>query len=225
MSPLQKAIAFVGLGLIAAGVAGCLARHRYAAWCFFSIYLAAVLVLEALPHAAPDRFFTPDFWQVKETAYAALRFGMACEVGLRVLRNFPGAFATARRLVLLVLTVTLGAVIFAPRGDYPVFLGEVVPRVLNGSVWMLMAIGAVILWYRIPVQSFHKAILLSYIPYLLVFTVVAKQLAAAAFHSAAMQYLNQLAYVALLAYWNYVIWRSDPGAALPHRPGAAGGAA
>jgi hypothetical protein len=209
MSGLQKAIALIGLALLASAVVGSIVRRRYADWWFFSIYLATVLVLESLLQADPGRFFTPEFWQVKETAYAALRFAMACEVGVRVLRAFPGAFATARRLVLLVLVVTLAAVAFAPRGGYPIFIGELVPRVLNGSVWMLLSIGACILWYRIPVRPFHKAILLSYIPYILVFTVIATQIVARAFQATAMQYANQLSYVALLVYWNYAIWRRD----------------
>lgn len=209
MSGSQKVIAFLGLALLAAAVVGCIVRRRYAAWWFFSIYLATVLVLESLLQANPRRFFTPEFWQVKETAYAALRFGMACEVGVRVLRAFPGAFATARRLVLLVLVVTLVAVAFAPHEGYPAFIGELVPHVLNGSVWMLLSIGACILWYRIPVRPFHKAILLSYIPYIVVFTVVATQLSARAFRAMAMQYVGQIAYVALLAYWNHAIWRHD----------------
>lgn len=227
MSGLQRAIGLIGVVLIASAVVGSVVRRRYRSWWFFSAYLVAVLVLEALPHLAPDRFYTPEFWQAKETAYAGLRFALALEVGVRTMRAFPGALATARRLVLLISVVTLVAVATAPSaGQYTTFVGEMQPRILNGSIWMLTAIAGAILWYRLPVQPFHKAILLSYLPYVLVFTMFMSYLGQAGFQRGVVfQYVNQLAYVALLAYWNYVIWRRDPGAALPHRPPAPSGAA
>jgi hypothetical protein len=224
MSRAQQVIVDIGLVLVAAATLGVLVRRRYRLWWSFALYLIAVTISTTLQALWPNQFVNFEFWQAKETVYAVLRFAMACEVGVRTLRAFPGAFAAARRLILLVLLVTLMAVALAPHGgELAGFVGELVPRVLNGSAWMLMTIGAVILWYRIPVHPFHKAVLLSYIPYVLVFTVVTKRIAV--FPTEAMQYLNQLAYVALLAYWNYVIWRRDPRAALPHRPSAAIGAA
>jgi hypothetical protein len=216
MNALQKAIAFAGIALIAAALLGSVLRRRYETWWFFSAYLVAVFVCESLPHLAPEHFYTPDFWQAKETAYAGLRFGMASEVGVRTMRAFPGALATARRIVLLIVLVTLAAVATAPAGDrYTTFVGELQPRVLNGSIWMLMAIAAVILWYRLPVQPFHKVVLLSYIPYIVVFTMVSRYVSEAGWQrGVAMQYVNQLAYVALVAYWNYAIWRRDSPARL-----------
>jgi hypothetical protein len=181
-------------------------------------------VLETLPLLAPHRFFTPEFWQAKETGYAALRFAMACEVGVRTMRSFPGALATARAIVLLILCVTLIAVATAPAGQYATFVSELQPRVLNGSIWMLTAIAGVILWYRLPVQPFHKAILLSYLPYVLVFTILLSYLGSAGWQrGVAMQYVGQLAYVALLGYWNYAIWRRDPPPSprSPHAPTSA----
>jgi len=227
MNRLQQAIAFIGIGLLAAAAFGSLVRRRFRAWWFFSLYLLMVLVLEGLMLVAPARFHTPEFWPAKETAYAGLRFAMACEVGVRTMRAFPGALATARRIVLLILAVTLAAVATAPESShYTTFVGELQPRVLNGSIWMLTAIAGVILWYRLPVQPFHKAILLSYLPYVLVFTILLSYLGRAGWQRGiAMQYVNQLAYVTLVAYWNYAIWRRDPPTGLrssrPDQDGAA----
>jgi hypothetical protein len=210
MTDLQWKIAVTGTVLAFFAVVGIAVRGRYRIWWFFSLYLAAVLVLGGLAQAWPD---TPEFWQLRQTVYAGLRFAFAAEVGIRTMRAFPGAMATARRLVLLILLVTLVAVATPPAHTegHTLFVSQVIPRVLNGSVWMLMAIAAVILWYRLPVHPFHKAVLLSYIPYVLVFTVVASYVPGAGWQREGVgQYVGQIAYVALLAFWNYAIWRKDP---------------
>jgi hypothetical protein len=222
MSSPQKVIAVAGLVLIGTALIGSAVRGRYKAWWFLTVYLVGALAMEVPLQVAPERFFTAEFWQAKETAYAALRFAVASELGIRTLRAFPGAFATARRIVLLVLLVTFGAVALSSADpEYQNFLGEVVPRVLNGSLWMLMTLAAVILWYRIPIQRFHKAVLLTYIPYILVSMIVAKLIASGR-GGQAMQYVGQLTYVALMAYWNYAIWRPDSDMRVrPARSGSA----
>jgi hypothetical protein len=212
MNTVQHAITVVAAGLVATALAGCLVRGRYRTWWFFSLYLLTVLITEVMILASPARFFTAEFWGAKETLVAGLRFAMACEVGVRTMRAFPGALATARRVVLLILLVTLAAVATGPSADeYRSWIGEMQPRVLNGSIWMLTAIAGVILFYRLPVQPFHKSILLSYLPYVLVFTILLSYLGSYGWSRGIfMQYVAQLAYVALVAYWNYAIWRRDP---------------
>ena len=49
------------------------------------------------------------------------------------------------------------------------------PRLLNGTMWLFASLAILILWYRLPVHWFPKTILLSYVPYLLVFTVDAQR--------------------------------------------------
>lgn len=212
MTGVQRAIAFVGLMLIASAVAGVIVRRRSSAWWFFCAYLAAVLLGGLLPHLWPERFFTPEFWQVKETVYVGLRFGMAAELAVRTFRSFPGAMATLRRVSFVILLVTLAAVVTAPVGEgYTTFMAELQPRVLNGSVWMFTAIAGLILYYRLPIGRFQKSVLLSYVPYVLVFTAFTSHFGRGGWRSGpALQYVNQLAYVALVAFWNVAIWRRDP---------------
>jgi hypothetical protein len=212
MNALQQTIALIANALVATAVLGAVVRRRYRLWWFFTLYLATILVVEASILIAPRTFHTPEFWQAKETVIAGLRLAMAAEVGIRTMRAFPGALGTARFIVFAVLVVTLIAVATAPpSSQFRTFVGELQPRVLHGSVWMLTAIAGVILWYRLPVHPFHKAILLSYLPYVLVFSILLSYLGRAGWEpGSASQYVNQLAYVALVAYWNYVIWRRDP---------------
>lgn len=224
MTGAQQTVALIGLLLIASAVVGVIVRRRYAAWWCFSAYLIAVLVGGVLPHLWPQRFFTPEFWQVKETAYVGLRFGMAVELALRTFKAFPGALATLRRVTFFILLLTLAAVVTAPVGEgYTTFMAELQPRVLNGSVWVFTAIAGLILYYRLPIGRFQKSVLLSYVPYVLVFTVFSSHFGRGGWRSApAMQYGNQLAYVALVAFWNVAIWRRDADRPRTRPPVASG---
>lgn len=211
-------IGLLGLVLMAGSLVGLVVRGRHHAWRFFFLYLLAVLVLGSIPHVAP-LYYTPELYQAKEMAYAFLRFAMACEVGLRIFRSFPGALATARRLALLVLAGTLAAILTTRHEGYESFVGELQPRILNGSVWLFTGLAVLILWYRLPLRPFYKSIVLSYVPYLLVFTVLTSALVSRGWERGGLiQLANQLAYVALLAFWNIVIWRKDPPTPGPPSP-------
>jgi hypothetical protein len=223
MPKLWSLFAYAGTGAMAVVLAGIVARHRYRVWWFFSLFLAVSLACTVMMLVWPRQFFTHDFWQGKENVLNLLRFGMALELAYRTFRAFPGALATLRWALLLVLVTTLAAVIaVSGAGTDQSFIGDLQPRVLNGSIWLFTAIAALILWYRLPVEAFHKAVLLSYVPFLLVFTVSMNAWAAlAAWTTAGWQkawyitYAYQCAYLALMVHWSYAAWRPVE---LPARP-------
>jgi hypothetical protein len=63
------------------------------------------------------------------------------------------------------------------------------------------------LWYRLPVDPFHKAILVGFVPYLLVFSVgMRAMLEMGQAQSYLFQRAHAVAYVVLLAYWNRAAW-------------------
>lgn len=212
LTTVQAWIAYPGTIALAIVLAGVLVRGQYRAWWFFALYLAVTLVSTVMLVAWPSHFYTTAFWQGKETALNFIRFAMALELAYRTFRAFPGALATARWSLLFVLLVTLGSVLLSGgTHDYRSFLADVQPRVLNGSIWLFTAIAAIVLWYRLPVSPFHKSVLLSYVPYLLVFSVCINMLGAAGAagweRAWPVRYLNQLSYVALTIYWAYAAWR------------------
>ena len=188
---------------------GVFARRRWASWYTFGAFVIVVFVTTLMIAIWPDRFYTQAFWRPKETALNLLRFAMALELALRTFRAFPGALSTLRWVVLFVLGTTFATVIAVGSAvDDRTFVGELQPRVVNGSIWLFTAIAALILWYRLPVQPFRKAILLSYVPYLLIFTVAMNALVALGWERAwPLRYANQLAYLTLVSYWSYAAWR------------------
>ena len=212
MTPVQTWIAWGGILVLAIVVAGMIVRGRYRFWWFFFLFLAVTLVSSLVIMAWPSRFYTSAFWEGKETVSNFIRFAMALELAYRTFRAFPGALATARWSLLFVLLVTLAGVLFSGGGhDYQSFLSDVHPRVLNGSIWLFTAIATIVLWYRLPVHPFHKAVLLSYVPYLLVFSVCMNLLGSAGAAGWerlwAVRYLNQISYVLLTIYWARAAWR------------------
>ena len=147
---------------------------------------------------------------LNESIANLLRFVVALELAFRTFRGFPGAMARLRLVLLTVVGFTLVVVLAAtpPRLDYVTFVGQVTPRVLNGSVWLFTAIAALILWYRLPVRPLYKKVLLSWVPYLLVFTVAMNALGAVGWERGlALDYLRQVAYLALVAYWAHAAWQ------------------
>jgi hypothetical protein len=210
MTAAQAWIGYAGTVALAAVLGGVVARRRYRIWYFFALFLAVTLISTLMIAAWPGRFYTHGFWQAKETALNLLRFGMALELAYRSFRAFPGALTTLRWALLFVLAATF-ATVFAVSGggtDFRSFMAELHPRVLNGSIWLFTAIAALILWYRLPVAAFHKAVLLSYVPFLLVFTVTMNALGSVTRDRLTwLSYLYQLAYLALMIHWARAAWR------------------
>ncbi|HXB55453.1 MAG TPA: hypothetical protein VN461_11755 [Vicinamibacteria bacterium] len=159
----------------------------------------------------------PDAWVLKEVFVAALRFGVALELSFRTFRAFPGARSTARGVVLLLLAVTF-ATVLAVTGDgsqstastpptFELTAGRIQPRLVNGTIWLFTAIAATILWYRLPVDPFHKAILIGFVPYLLFFTIGLNVLDSYGWDLRTLvNYADVGAYIALMAYWARAAW-------------------
>jgi hypothetical protein len=216
MTTVQAWIAYAGTLALAIVLAGVLVRGRYRTWFFFALFLGVSLLCTLLMLCWPRLFYTRDFWQGKENALNLLRFAMALELAYRTFRAFPGALATLRWVLLFVLAATLLAVIAVSggAGDFPSFMADLQPRVLNGSIWLFTAIAALILWYRLPVHPFHKAVLMSYVPFLLAFTVSMSAWAKLEAGTSTSWQRNwfvthpyQLAYLALMIHWSYAAWR------------------
>lgn len=214
----------MGLLLLAACLAGLFVRRRQGLCVSFTLYLAAVFLSDALVLGWTQRFRIWDFWVLKESAHNLLKFGIALELTVRTFRSFPAARKTAAGLVLAVLALTwltVGLADPTPRREEAASTKELAlnlqPYVLAGTLWLFIAISALILWYRLPVNPLHKAILLGFVPYLLVFTVAINLLRSFGTDVRALAgYLKNGAYQILLAYWAYTAWRR-----WPERPSAA----
>jgi hypothetical protein len=195
---------------------GLVMRRRAGVCWTFIPYLGVALVADLLMLAWPERFFHLWFYVGKELLIHVLRFALALELTYRTFRAFPSARATVRGALLLVLAVTFVIVLaatgdLAPQEGAPAhgpLVSRVQPRLLNGTIWLLTGVAALILWYRLPVHPFHKAILIGMVPYLLVFTVSLNIIESQGW--AIRERVNpfhQAAFVLLLGYWAVAAWR------------------
>jgi hypothetical protein len=213
MTPMQQAIGYLGILLLTGTLVGLVVRGHSRRAFVFTVYIAWLWVADAAVGLWPAQFHTKQFWLLREPCTAVLRFGVALELTYWVFRGFPNAATTVRRVLLALLVIIyLGFVTLPPQEHtYESLMYDAWPRIANGTVWILTAISALVLWYRLPLAHFHKVILIGLAPYLIVFA-VARSLVKP---GALMGYLENTAFLAVEAYWCYAAWRVREGAAPP----------
>ena len=212
MSATQMALVWgVNLALVATLVG--LARRRRLRLCWtFPLYALAVVCCETLVAVWPSRFYTPAFWLLKQALYDATKVGVALELAYRVMRMFPGALRTARKWVLLLLWASTLLIVMPPWSASYRVVGEWQPRILLGVVWLFALTALIVLWYRLPVAWWHRALLMGFAPYLLLFTVVLTRLRAAGWDARVLlSLLDGTAYLALTLWWAVAAWAPEPG--------------
>ena len=214
MPVTDRALTAAGAILIFVVLAGLVVRRRVPACWSFALYLAAVGVADLLIAVWPARFWRSDFWILKESVHNLLKLAVALELMVRIFQPFPSAYAAARRGVIVVVAGLAALVWFSLSGgtDYVAVVGRLHPHVNDGTVWLLVALGGYCLWYHLPLDSLHKAILIGLVPYLLVYSVMLRALVALGWDRAdVLNFSAPLVYLALLAYWSYVVWKPGSG--------------
>ena len=209
MTALAKVIGLASTLLLLTTLVGLVVRGHWRAWYSYALYVL-VLPLFTLLYLVDARFYEKNVWMVQESLLNAIRFGMALELAARTFRAFPGARSTLNLVVMAVVAVTLALALpsYDPHHDYVNFVLNLQPRLLSGSVWLFTAIAALILWYRLPVLPFRKAVLLSYLPYLIISTAFLNVLKEYGWDRLqVLQYLNQGVYFALVTFWTRTAWQ------------------
>ncbi len=227
---VKGGVFWAGQVLIVVVLSGLFLRRRYRACPSFVLYLLVTLIGDLLlilgpRHLNPESslfgllgakgFYSRDFWMLKELTLNLLKFAVALELAFRTFRSFPGARSTARSVMFLLVAVTLVSVVAVAAQVSAInledrvnqIIGRLQPRVLNGTVWLFTGMAVLILWYRLPVDTFHKAILTGFVPYLLIFTIGLNALDSYGWNIRDLiNYVHTTAYLLLLAYWAWAAW-------------------
>ena len=210
MPAYERVLSALAVFVFATILTGLAVRRRLVSCVSFVLYLLAVAASDLLIASWPERFWKRDFWIFKETIHNLLKLAVALELIVRVFHHFPSAYVSVRRAVVVVVAV-LAALIWSSLGagaDYNAVVGRLNPHVIDATVWLFVALGAYCLWYHLPLDAIHKAILIGFVPYLLFYSVVHRTVVALGWQRAAV--LNRTApfvYLAVLGYWAYVAWR------------------
>ncbi len=211
MTASQVLIAHAVKILVLLTLAGILARRRWSLCWSFTAYLAVILICNSLVSFWPERFYQPWFTLVRTGLYDGLKVAIALELAYRTFQAFPGARATARQMILLLVIVSSAVLIAMPwDSSYPSALLEWEPRILTATIWQLNALAVLVIWYRVPIHAYHKAILMGFVPYLLVFTILLRLLNHYGWKILPLvQAADPAAYMLLMGWWAWAAWEPE----------------
>jgi hypothetical protein len=188
---------------------GLFVRHRAHLCWSFVIYLVTALVFNSLMSFWPEQFFRLWFYSLMLDLLNALKLAMAAELTYRTFRVFPGAAARVRVLLAPVFFVPVLFMSKVPAGaSYQEIVQIYQPQLQTGVIWIITAITLLIAWYRVPVHAMHRAILIGFASYLLIFTTLLNVLRNFGFENL-RSFINMAdgyAYIVLLGWWAYSAW-------------------
>jgi hypothetical protein len=216
LRPFELGVAILSQTLVLATLAGLVLRGHLTTCRMFAFYLMAVLLSDVAMITDAlilkrEIFYSRLFWLSKEVLLNGLKLALILELASRVFERFPGARATARLLMYLVIALTLASVAAASGGlslGFESLAGELQPRIVTGTTWLFAVVAALVLWYRLPVETMPKAILMGFVPYLLFNYLVLELWTANRWPAHGwLPSLGALAWTLLLAYWARSAWQ------------------
>jgi hypothetical protein len=156
----HQVVLAIAVDLAMAGtLAGLVVRGR-ARHCWWLVaYFSVVLTCDVLITAQPGRFYTSEFYMVKQAVYDVLRTAVALEMAWRVVRAFPGALRTARWAALALL---VGATAILASGPHRARYEEIFawqPRVVACTAVLFTLTALLVAWYHLPMKAFHRSIM------------------------------------------------------------------
>jgi hypothetical protein len=196
------------LGLLVVLVGLFTRRRAHLCWSFVA-YLVTGLVCNALASFWPDTFYHQWFYLLSQGLADGLKLAVAVELTYRTFRAFPGAAARVRILLAPVFMVPILFVSKVPSAaTYEDLVRLYQPQVLTCVIWIMTAITLLIAWYRVPVHAMHRAILIGFASYLLIFTTLLNILRDYGFENlrSFISVADGYAYLFLLAGWAYAAW-------------------
>lgn len=208
MNPLQLAIAHGTKLAILVVIVGILARRRQRECRSFLVYLVVIAICNTLVSFWPETFYFHSFYIRKQVAYDILKLVIALELGYAAFRSFPGALPAVRIVVLAVLVASTWFI-----ADSAAIETDRLPwhrPVVMGTLWLYTAVAALVLWFRIPVTFWHRAILMGFAPYLAFFTFLGGFLASHGWDAAPLfNAIEPPAYLLVMSIWGVAAWRRE----------------
>lgn len=195
---------------LVATLAGLVARGRVRQCYSFVFYAGAVIVCGSLIALWPARFYTPEFWLVRQALYDIAKLLVALELAWRVLRAFPGAMRAAQRWAIVLLPITVALVAAPWSSSYHSFAAWQ-PRMTMGTVALLGITAGLTLWYNLPLRPWHRAMLLGFTGYLFTYNVLLEVLRQWGWQIVRVfNAIEGLTYLAVVVWWAVEAWRPDP---------------
>lgn len=226
MTQSDLAILHAGTTLSAAGLVGLFVRRRAARCASFAAYLASVAAASVLVSVWPQALSWSG-WLAVEVLQAVLAVGVVFEIAARMLARLPAAARTARWCMRGVLGLTLagGAGMLAwnaaqlrgasgPEALAYQVASSVLPLLTYGAAFLFTALLAVANWHLLPLDPLHRAVLVGFSVYLVLFSALLVSVRSEEVR-AALSRANSGAFLLLLTGWAWAAWRSEPAPPAP----------
>jgi hypothetical protein len=222
----ELAFLHAGTILAAAGLAGLVVRRRAARCVFFAAYLVSVAATGLLVSLRPAAL-SWRVWLAVELLQGALAVGAAFEIAARILGRLPAAARSARRHMRAVVALTLagGTASLAweaaalrraasPEALAYALASSVLPLLTYGAAFLFTALLAVANWYLLPLDPLHRAVLVGFSVYLVLFSALIVSVRSEEVRTA-LSRANSVGFVLLLTGWTWAAWRSEPAPPAP----------
>jgi hypothetical protein len=207
---LHQALFAASIALLAALATGLVVRRKLGISVVFSIYVASAAGFSIFMFGFPGSV-TPEFYVVKQGIYDCLLFSLALELSYKTFAAFRGIADRARAFLAAAVVISSVAifVLTPPDLEYS-SLGRYQPGITTAGLWCLTFVALLIVWYQIPVPSFTRAIILAYVPYLVVFVICLDLIARRGWQIISnINVVNAAAYDLAIGYLAVSAWRKD----------------
>jgi hypothetical protein len=189
---------------------GLIVRRRVRRAYLLPVFLVALMLPNALIGIEPA-INTWRFWSAKEALHALLAFALGLELAWRIFGHLPGAAHAAKRWILLVAVLSI-ALVFAAPAAHPAL--SIVPRLLVGTAWLYTGIALTMLRFMLPIDPLHKAILLGFAPYMMLYAATWGRVKGPATLAVA-NVVNPLMFVGVMVALLLAAWRDEPAPPAP----------
>lgn len=210
MAGIHRALGLLGACLLIVLITTLFRQSKARQCILFSTYVVCAALFTILILLFPQHY-SPQAFMVKQGIYDSLLFGMSLELAIRTFSVFTGIARFVRlALASAVALSTTVILLTAPASSDYASVVRFQPGITAAGIWCLAFVGLLIVWYQIPVPTFTRAIILGYVPYLMIFTVcvdLTTRLGWGALQN--LNILNAVAYDAVAGYWVYSAWRKD----------------
>lgn len=216
-------VAYTGLLTLALTAVGLFARGRWRLSLCFTAYVLSLFGSEFLIDVWREKFWTTDFWVLRQAVHDLLKMGVALEVGWMTFRLFPGAASAARKAALGILGIMAVATMSLPllqlaQGWATMHIARLHPPLLAGTIWLMTAVLAIARWYRVPVHPFHGGILGSLASYMALFSGLLTVMGWYGLETIRSLFgrVDPPAFVLMTCWWVYLAWRPQGEATIAH---------
>jgi hypothetical protein len=213
MPPFQH---FLGLAVLIANLltfVGIFRTGRFRECWTYTGYVAALIAFGAPIMIWPNRFWTLEWYLVKQAIYDSLQIGVAIELAFRVTASFPGVAARIRTLMLVVLVIG-GLTIALASGERSYYqLYDWQPTITHAAIWILGVTAFVVLTYQLPISNWSQVLMIGLTSRLFLWSTLLQLLGHFGWNARAwISYADGLADLALAWVFAYYVWRQDDSA-------------